>query len=191
MDFPRKHKGFSLLNIMITVTLMAVFATAGFQSFRVTRGNLEADSHISQILGAIQTARANAFAGKRCPTSEATALYWAVKVSYTGSDKTFKLLCIYDNSGTETEEEVSSTTFNTYLELNALSMGAYTDSGKVVTMAFSPDSYQARIKDSGGVERDDVKILLLRLNTDRFSTICMNRFSAFPTLNERSNECAE
>lgn len=76
-------KGFTLIEIMVTITIMAVVTFIALPNFRNLGQQQKLANSMNDILGALHAAQANAQSGAIC-SNGAAANFWAVTLTSTG-----------------------------------------------------------------------------------------------------------
>lgn len=214
-----KNTGFSLLEILIGISIAGIMAVVAAPSFSKMRREETFRSEVQGLFDAFSQARSNAMSNKMCTkldgTTKMPAVAWSLKIKQFPNPFSYQLYCIWDetklksldvnldnDSYTEPQEENFFSdefleNFGFFYDTSALlSAKNHTVDGSNVLIHFWTGSVQTTIiKDpynTLGLQKRESEIKIIAKSIDnRSQTICLNKIQGFPTFNKNGSTCAD
>lgn len=212
-----KKSGFSLIEILVAITLASIMAVISAPSFSKMRREETFRSEVQSLVNAISEARSNAMSNKMCTKtngSKIPAEAWSIRIEQSPNFE-HQIYCVWDetklksldinfddNSYTEPKEIVSfsnefikdfkflyDTTTKPAPDKNV------TNDGNNVFIHFLIGSTQTMIikkpySDTAHERVSNIRIIAESID-ERKQAICLNRIQGFPTFNKNGETCAE
>lgn len=196
----RKWLGYSLIEIMTTITLLGIVATIAAPEYWRLRDRDEYRAEGQEFFDTLLDARNAALTNRLC-NDDNTAVRWMVFMVPNTDPISYELRCYRDDTNFTVEQA------SVVLDHSLLETLDFNEAAAPVAMDGSvgnpfPDEVRFSFF-SGGVngrlEYDDgtltkaevVQMIVGHLNSAIQHTICFNRVSGFPTFNKSGNTCQD
>lgn len=160
-------KGFTLIEMMVVVAIMALLASISFSTFQSYYREQRFLTATGDVFEIMLRARDNAIAEKQCVKTDGTlapSLYWRFK--YEGD---FSLQCVYGDG----EADVDFPLHPDFSEIVTVSLGEGQTSLEV---DFYGDPYQVVTSE------DSAQVTMTMLGDSLAQTICLDPVQGFPRL---------
>jgi prepilin-type N-terminal cleavage/methylation domain-containing protein len=168
-----KQKGFTIIELFVAITIMAMLATMAGQTFYNSKNLQRFDSEIKNVFFGILDARTNAISEKKCSDGR-TGEIWDLKINQSG----FVLSC-----GGTAEENIP---FSEILILESVEFPPEIGIKTNVKLEFLQELAQLRIKNEvSGIfySKREAKIVFHHTSfPNEKRTICIDRVAGFPSL---------
>lgn len=89
-DFKLLRDGFTLIEVLVSIGLIAIVTAVAIPNFRNFSSTQEIDTAASQLTNVFKTAQSSARSGIKCPSGQ-TATSWEVDLNISGSSDTYTL----------------------------------------------------------------------------------------------------
>lgn len=138
-------KGFSLIEILVSITILAIMSTVGIASYRNTARNQALLSDVDQIIQVLNIAKTNVNSGKKVSCGSLAA--W--QVSFLGSSYKLQEVCTVGNPIDYATYYLGSKNTTNILTITFYSLGKGATQG---TITLSPANKIINISISGNIQ---------------------------------------
>lgn len=212
----RKNTGFSLIEILVTITLTALLAAYSAPSFSRMIRSEQFDSDAEGLFDAISQARSYALANKMCEKDGVNyaPVAWSVRIVDQVSSRNYLTFCIWDEDKFKNLPNISTDNYVSALDnkvdfpvervsdlhsfYNENDGDSSNDEAAVDGESFfihfwagSPQVSIVSTPYTNHATRRNSLRLVIDSVFDTHQTICLNRIQGFPTLNTEGDTCAE
>lgn len=139
-------KGFSLIEILVSITILAIMSTVGIASYRNTARNQALLSDVDQIIQVLNIAKTNVNSGKKVSCSSSLAAW---QVSFLGSSYKLQEVCTVGNPIDYATYYLGSKNTTNVITITFYSLGKGATQG---TITLSPANKIINISISGNIQ---------------------------------------
>lgn len=196
-----KRSGFTILELMVTVGIMAIMATISAPNISRMLARSKFDGEVQGLLSTIAEARANALSSKRCTKldgSKEPSITWAVKVDH--ATNFYELYCFWNKDILTTSNFVFEDTVSftegimkkfsfSYVWTDAFAKELGADAFMLHYWSGMPQVTIVSLA-TPKVRKEALRIVSEGSYGD-IKTICVNRVAGFPTFNKNGSDCID
>lgn len=176
LDIGHSNQGFTLVEILVSIVIMAVIGVIFYPNIRRFNTNQQFQNEVSDVKNNLKKAQSMYATGTRCSASK-SALAWSLVILRNGSfGYNLKATCT-NGSTTTTESQVIYTTKSTTLQSSSCSSGAtpielkfdktgfsYTCDNSIATPVYTSGTFNLQLQNSK--------------NTSQSTTISINQIGS-------------
>ncbi|NCP66704.1 prepilin-type N-terminal cleavage/methylation domain-containing protein [bacterium] len=196
-----KSKGFTIIEILTTITIMAIVASIAAPEFWRLKNRDDFRAEGQGLFDSILDARNSALTNRFCSNGN-TSVRWMVLLDSNRTPPVYDVRCYWDDTNSNTKEQADAELTKSEIELIDFNEGNTPDPMYGTVAAPYPDNIRfsffsggvngrLEYSDGGIVKANSVKMVLGHNTTDYVHTICFNRVSGFPTFNKTGDECQD
>lgn len=177
-----KHKGLTLLHLLVVIAVIAVVTTLSVPTFANLRAAQQFREEARELLDQFSEIRTNALAGIACADDD-PAESWGFTLDIDSGSVVFQPMCDEVDFGDPTTYPPAFLTAQSFETTQTLISTATT-----VKVTFFVDTYQVRIEDldNGTAPRKNAMHLVIQQTdaTSRVKSICLDRVGGFFTFTD-------
>ena len=139
-------KGFSLIEILVSITILAIMSTVGIASYRNTARNQALLADVDQIIQILNIAKTNVNSGKKVSCSSSLAAW---QVSFLGSSYKLQEVCVVGPLSDYATYNLSSKNTTNITTITFYPLGKGATAG---TITLSPANKIINVSISGNIQ---------------------------------------
>lgn len=189
----RRFKGFSLIEVLATITILGILATISAPEYYKLRERVQFQSEVQSFVETIVDARNSALTNKKCSNGN-PSVSW--KVTMTRSPLSYTLRCFTDASTSVLELDVSSSNLDIIRtevdEINTTPAPVATVSDVTFTFFAGPANAKLEYTESSTLRKgQDLNLVFGFIGEPRQQAVCFNPVAGFPTHNKYRSTCLQ
>ncbi len=183
----KRFKGFSLVEVLATMTILGILATISAPEYYKLRERSQFQAEVQAIVDTIVDARNAAITNKKC-SNDSNSVMWKMIIDTTPFS--YELRCFYDDSNSTVERTSVSPIF---AEIDSITLTpAATATVEDITFSFfsGPANAKLQFTESSTLRKaESIHMVMGQRGEIKQQGLCFNRVAGFPTFNKSGSEC--